>query len=129
MFDNLVGADLSGITGHIEYNSMDAAMPGVLMGLAVIILFMVFIFGLFDFMKGTKTNQHRKKLVDMYVSGMIRKFAKDDGVDLENEYKLFVKESKKEKLYLKDLDSVVEAELSEKIVDKQERELSKLNKK
>ena len=127
MLDNLVNADLSGITGKIyySYDSMTQAIPGIIIGIGVLILFMIVAFAILSACSPRKTDRHRKKLVDMYVSGMIRKFAKAEGIDLEEEYKLFVKESKKEKLYEKSLDNVVETELSEKIITDNEKKIEK----
>lgn len=127
MLDNLVNADLSGLQGHINYSydSMSQVLPSLFVGIGIFIFLFIIAMVIAGAVKQRKTYTHRKKLVDMYVSGMIRKFAKEEGIDLENEYKLFIKESKKEKLYEKDLDHVVEAELSEKIINENEKKQDK----
>lgn len=127
MLDNLVNPNLAGLTGHINYSydSMSQAIPGIVMGVVGLIGIIFFLCILSSAMNGTRTNQYRKKLVDMYVSGMIRKFAKEDQIDLEQEYETFVKESKKAKLSEKSLDNVVEAELSEKIINESEKKVAK----
>jgi len=127
MLDNLVNADLTGLTGKIyySYDSASMMMPQLLMSIAAIILFIGLIVIISNLVSGTKTKRYREQLVDMYVSATVRKYAKDDGLDLAEEYKTFVKESKNQRLEEKGLSKVVEEELSEKVISKQEEKLNK----
>jgi len=127
MLDNLVNADLSGLTGKIiySYDSASQIMPSVIISLGALVFLIVISVGLVSLFSTTKTKRYREELVDMYVSATIRKFAKDDGLDLMEEYKTFLKESKKKKLEEKGLSKVVEEELSEKVILEQEKKIDK----
>ena len=130
MLDNLVNADLSGLTGRIyySYDSASQMVPQIFVALGIFIFMIVLAIGIINLFSTTKTKKYREQLVDMYVSATVRKFAKDDGLDLADEYKTFVKESKKEKLKDKGLSKVVEEELSEKVILEQEKNLNKQEK-
>jgi len=127
MLDNLVNADLSGLTGHIyySYDSMSQVIPSLFIAMGVLIFFIVLAVGIMSLVNGTKTKRYREQLVDMYVSASIRKFAKDDGLDLSEEYKTFVTESKKANLKYNGLSKVVEEELAERVVEEQEEKINK----
>jgi len=127
MLDNLVNADLSGISGHIYYNydSVSQMIPSVIASLAAFIFVIVLLVGILSYINGTKTRRYREKLVDMYVSATIRKFAKEDGLDLGEEYKTYLKEEKKNNLKDKGLSRVVEEELSEKVTEEQDKKVNK----
>lgn len=131
MLDNLVNADLSGLKGNINYtyDSFSQVVPSVIMSIAALFFIFILLIIVINVFKERSTYGHRKKLLDMYVSGMIRKFAKEDDIDLEAEYKYFIKEEKREKLYRKELDVVVEKELSEKIIAQNEKKIDEINKK
>jgi len=102
-----------------------------------VVMFFFVIAILFDFIpsmikkivdpKGSK--EYRDLLSDMYVVGMVKKFATEDGIDLLAELKELNKISKKGKIELKTIDRVVEAELKEKIANVQEEALTKTGKK
>lgn len=74
-----------------------------------------------------KSNKARKLMTDLYVIGMIRKFAIEDGVKLEDEMKNLRQIEKWEKMKNKDFDNQVEEELKEKISAKQQKEIEKIN--
>lgn len=95
-------------------------------GFGFFILLLVIALVILSLATPSKTNKHRKKLVDMYVAATVRKLAKEEGLDLEAEYKLFIKESKREKLYEKSLDNTIEDELQEKVIAQNEKELTKV---
>lgn len=63
----------------------------------------------------TRSRKYRETLVDMYVVGMIKKFAVEDKIDLIKELREFARIEKKAKIYEKGLDKVIEQELKEKI--------------
>lgn len=73
----------------------------------------------------SRTRRYRERLVDLYVAGTIRKFATEDKLDLDEEYKAFFKDYKKQGLSIKGLSKVVEEELSEKVIGVQEKALGK----
>ncbi len=127
MLDNLVNADLSGLTGRILYSYDSASMiaPQMMTSIGAIIFLLAIVLGAISILSPSKTKRYREQLVDMYVSATVRKFAKDDGLDLEEEYKTFMDKSKKEKLKTTGLSDVVEDELSEKVIQKQEKKLNK----
>lgn len=76
-----------------------------------------------------KSQQYRKLLNDLYVSATIRKFADEDGIDLEVEDINFKRWLKKAKITYQDVDLVIEDELKEKISDKNLKKTEKSNKK
>ena len=96
---------------------------GFILEFAIAVLIFIFAVSFAVKMDGTKTGNYRRKLVDLYVAGTIRKLATKDDVNLDNEYKAFVKDAKKYNLKDKGLSSVVEDELSEKVIDAQDKVL------
>lgn len=64
-----------------------------------------------------RTNDYRKDLTNLYVAGMIRKYADKDNVDLDEEQKTFLSWKKRAIIYEKQLDNVIELELKEKIAN------------
>ena len=74
-----------------------------------------------------KSRKARTLTTDLYVIGMIRKFAKEDGIDIEQEMKGLRQIEKWEKMSRKSFDYQVEEELKEKISAKQQKEIDKIN--
>lgn len=116
MLDNLVNADLSGLVGHISYtyDSMSQVVPGLILGMLFFVILSYFVMKCFEV---RATYNYRKKLMDLYVAGTIRKLAKDDNIDLEEEYKTFIKTEKKMKAQQKELDEVVESKLKDEVTE------------
>jgi len=108
-------SSLSGLTGYIRYDSADMVVASIVF----LLMFLGAIGILFAFfswcISGSKSNQYRKLLVDMFVVGMIHKYAKEEGLDLVKELQEFARIEKKAKLSMKGLDEVIENELKEKI--------------
>jgi hypothetical protein len=125
MLDNLVNPNLGGIGGSITYNSGDAVTAAGISGLVAIMILLVLILGLSLIFSSSRTYRYRKQLVDLYVVGIIRQLAKKEGIDLEEEYKLFIRDKKEKELYDKDLDRVIEIEKAEEIIDEKEKSLKK----
>jgi len=125
--EGLNNIDLSGVGGYIHYtyDNTPSYIPSIIGALALLILFVVFSGILLSLFSESKTRIYSNKLVDLYVASTIRKFAKEDGLNLEEEYKLFVSELKKEKLETKGLRKTVEGELAEKVIAKQEEKVIK----
>lgn len=82
------------------------------------ILFLCFLVMLIMmFLLGTKSRRYRRELVNMYVAAKVRVIAAKENIDISKEYELFKKWLKKQRLEDKDLDSAIEEELKEKIVE------------
>lgn len=75
-----------------------------------------------------KSLEYRKLLTDMYIVGMIKKFAEDDKVDVMEELKIFSKIEKKKGLSYKDIDSVIADNLRDKIDAKNTKEIENIEK-
>jgi hypothetical protein len=75
-----------------------------------------------------RTRRYRRELVDLYVSGKIRQLADKDKIDLEEEYKIFRKYTKKRTAEEQPLDNTIEMEMQDKIVDDAEKESKKTTK-
>jgi hypothetical protein len=125
MLDNLVNANLEGLTGYIQYSTADLIIPQVITACAVLIVVMLLSWGIASLFSTRRTKKYRQKLVDMYIAGTVRKLAKEEGIDLDEEYKTFVKESKKKHLSEKNLDDVIEEEKAEKYIEEQEKKVKK----
>ena len=125
MLDNLVNANLPGLTGYIQYSTADLIIPQVISALAVFIVVVLLAWGIASVFSTRRTMQYRQKLVDMYIAATVRKLAKDEGLDLDEEYKTFIKESKKKDISEKSLDRVIEIEKAEEYIEKQEKKVKK----
>ncbi len=86
------------------------------------IIFLFFI-GLFilDRFGISKSKQYRQSLADMYVVGKIKQIAKNDDIDLMDEFSEFAKVTKNKKIDFEALDATVERELQEKIADRKKK--------
>lgn len=65
-----------------------------------------------------KTKKYREMLSDIYVSAKIREIAKSENINLDDEYVTFLKWYKRRKYEDWAYDSVIEAELKEKVEEK-----------
>ena len=87
--------------------------------LLVGLIFAVLAFGgfywLFSVVLFSKSFRYRSTMADLYIIGMIRQFAKEDGIDLEAELKELRRMEKLEKASMKSIDFAVEAEINERI--------------
>jgi hypothetical protein len=95
---------------------------GIFLAFILAIICIVFAFDLF---KGTRSKKYRELMVDMYVVGMIKKFATEDELDLIKELKEFSIIEKKAKISTKGLSYVIEDELKEKVAKVAEEKLEK----
>jgi len=73
----------------------------------------------------TKSKQYRRVLADLFVAGKIKKFAKEDDINLIEEEVNFNRWNKKERLRDFSLDNVVEVDLNERITESQIKEPKK----
>ena len=65
----------------------------------------------------------------MYVVGMVKKFAAEDGIDLLVELRDYMNIVKKEEMKHKGLDWAIETHLTDKVAEKSVDKLDKSNKK
>ena len=126
-------AIVSQLTGELTPSLMsEIQMPSMIAILISSVIFAVLVLGIFSFFSwmgkciNPKSLQYRKLLVDMYIVGMVKKFAKEDDIDLVQELKDFNKIQRKKDLRDKDIDSVIEANLKDKIDAKSEKEIDKI---
>lgn len=126
-----INLDLSGVSGFVSYTYDNSAqyIPQIISALFGAVILLVLVLGLLSCFKTRKTKEYREELVDLYVAATVRKFATDDGLNLEDEYKNFVKTQKKRKLEEKGLSNTIEDELSEQVIAKQEEKLNNSKKK
>ncbi len=115
MLDNLIGADLSGVSGYIRYDNAVEMMPGVIMGIVSLFLVLGLLCILSKFLSGTASKRYRELLSDMYVVGKVKQIAVEDKIDLVDELKTFKKIMKKSGNDLRSIDDVVSMELKERI--------------
>ena len=124
---HLTGTLTPALMNEIQMPSMFSLIIGLIITTVLLILIINFViwFGKVIF---PKSLEYRKLLTDMYVVGMIKKFAEDDKIDLIKELKDFAKIEKKKNLSTKDIDSVIEANLKEKIEAKSSKEIENIEK-
>ncbi len=91
----------------------------LIVGTWMIVVFSLFKLGEFVIV-GTKSNQHRKMLTNLYVAGKIRQIAKKDDIDLDEELKEMLKTIKESRKYTLPLDVTIEEDLQEKIIKEAE---------
>ena len=117
MLDNLVNADLSGVTGHISYSydSMSQVVPSLITSMAVFIFLIIVAMSVHRLFVGSKSSQYKHFLTDMWVVGKVKQLAEKDSVDLAKEIKDFIVSDKKNKIYQKSIAQVIEEEMKEKI--------------
>jgi len=127
VLEGLGNIDLSGVSGYInvQYSNYAQYIPAIIISFGVLFFLFLFGMGIMSMCSTSKSKKYREEIVDLYVIGTVKKFAKEDGIDLEEEYKAFKKDLKREKLERKGLDSAIEEELKEQVVAKQEEKLSK----
>ena len=116
--------DLSQVAGYVRYDSFDSAFASVLIFFGAIFLIAI----LLSAGRGSKSQRYRSLLTDMYVVGMVKKFADEDKIDLNKELKIFNKIQKQKGMSEKALDQVIEDELKEKIAKVTEANMEEASK-
>ncbi len=86
----------------------------------VAIYLMIFWF-LDSMMHGTKSHRYRKRLVDLYVVAKIKEVAKEENINLDEEYKKFIKLCRGRP----DLDDRIESKLTDQLDKKNKEEEEK----
>jgi hypothetical protein len=95
---------------------------------AFVLLFLLGIYHLYSYaLSERKSYEYRKLMTDMYVVGTVKKLAGEDGINLEDEFKEFKKWDKKQKNKDKDLDATIESSIQDKVTEKKEIAIEKLN--
>ena len=75
---------------------------------------------LFIILGNRRTKRYRKDLTNLYVAGRIRQIAEKDNINISDEYEVFKKYLKKNRMEDWDLDVSIEEELKDKIGEKKE---------
>jgi hypothetical protein len=95
------------------------------------IIIIAIISGISALFKTRKSEDYRKLICDLYVAGKTRLLAKNENLDLDIEYKEFLKWNKKtrrtERNNLQDLDKTIESEMKDKISESIGKETDKIS--
>ena len=108
-------------------------MGMLLMYIALFGIFMTIIGGLNNLFRIRKSQDYRKLICDLYVSAKTKLLAKADGIDLDNEYKDFIKWDKKVNKERRnsnperDLDNIIESEMKAKVSESINKEIDKIS--
>jgi hypothetical protein len=95
------------------YEVISAAFwSGVLTGVILLGIILALLFN------NSKTKKYRRDVTNLYVAGKIRQIATEDKINISEEYERFKKFIKKRNMEEWDLDTTIEEELKEKIVEK-----------
>ena len=107
-----------------------AVEPSYIIAIAQLVIPIFAIFMLIMFLtsicKSSKTKVYREVITDMYVAGTIRKYADEDKVNLDEEYKKFAKWQKRRDLKHKELDEAIESNLKDKVSEKNDKEMASI---
>jgi len=94
----------------------------LMVGLGIFIMMLVLSLAFSEFIQERKSHKYRKTITDLYIAGLVRKKAKEDSVDLESEYKEFMKwESMANKDRIKAIDDRIEQSIETDIESKSEK--------
>ena len=94
-----------------------------LLGVSVLILgiyFLIFIV-VMRLIEGSKSNQYRKLMTNVYIVGKIKKYADEEKLDLSKELKEYFKIRRINKSYVQSLDKTIEVEIQQKIQEDREK--------
>lgn len=128
---DIIGTGLAGISDRgwsaIEsIGTLNIMAPIIIIGLGIICLVV-----LFSWLKHscdkTKSGEYRSLMADMYVVGMIKKFADEDGINLMKELKEFGKIQRKKKYSKLEIDEVIAENLKEKISSKTDKQVEAID--
>ena len=100
---------------------------GVCIFITILSLILLCVF--LELMNPRKTKRYRQVLADLYVAAKIRFLAKEDGLNIEEEYESFKKWNKKQRIEYEDLDKTVEVELQERVAEPAKKEKKEHTKK
>lgn len=114
----------------IIYNPL-VDIGGLFVGISFFIFFMVLVHLIIKVTSSRKSQDYRKLLCDLYIVGEIKKLSNESKIDLDIEYKEFLKWTKKIRREERnsrrdiDLDNVIEEELKEQISESSQEKLEK----
>lgn len=131
MVETQIMAHLNGVLtpeviGQIQTPTVITSLAGLIAVLVVVVLLAMFIKCICKAFTPTPSQAYRSLMSDMYVVGMVKKFADEDGIDLVKELKAFSKIDRKQRLKSQDIDAVIADDLKEKINAKADKEISKI---
>lgn len=96
--------------------------------LCAILLLVVVVSLISSAFERSKSKKSRELFADLYVIGKIRKYAEEDGIDLNKELREMRKMERLEKVRDKDLDKVIEQTIKDKISADNEKKLEDIEK-
>lgn len=105
-------------------SSATVAIMGLVICIGILVAFAALVS---NALSERKSYTYRKLMTDMYVVGTVKKLAGEDGINLEDEFKEFKKWDKKQKNKDKDLDATIESSIQDKVTEKNEIAIEKLN--
>jgi len=123
---HLTGILTPDIVSQLQMPIMIYALGGLILTIVAVSILLCLLGAVIRIISPTRSQAYRSLMSDMFVIGMIKKFAKEDDIDLVKELKEFAKIERKKKLSYKDIDSVIADNLKEKIDAKTEKELEKI---
>ena len=126
IISHLSGVLTPDMIDSIQQPTILYAVGGLIVVAVVAICMIWFIGAIINCFRPTKSQEYRSLLSDMYVVGMVKKFAREDDIDLVKELKEFAKIERKKKLSDKAIDQVISDNLKEKVDAKSEKEIDKI---
>jgi hypothetical protein len=131
LYNPNAGADVIRAINEPAISSGTAEVILVIGGLAILALFIGYLFSLIERSakrddKVMKSKDYRALISDMFVAGKVRQIATEEKVDLDAEYKRFKKWDKKDYLKGAEIDEAVSINLRDKITEKAESEMDNL---
>ena len=112
------------IASYFDYLVSKEILSFVISLIGLVIVYSFFK-SLINLDKKRKTKEYREDLTNLYVAGKVKQIADKDGVNLDKEVKEFRKFEKLINCKDKDLDSVLEEEMKEKIQEDFEKAKNK----
>jgi hypothetical protein len=113
--------DLSGIGGYINYSNFGSEAASLIVAVASFFFLLLLGYGLYILLTGTRSHKYKERIADMFVVGKLKQMAKKEGIDLENELKIFNTADKRAKLENKSLASTLEYEIKERVLKESEK--------
>jgi len=122
------------IISELQMPATLSAVTNMIVYIMAILILGIFVAGFLNLIKRSanredeadKSKYYRALMTDMYVVGMVKKFAKEDNVDIKEELKEFTRSEKKKDSKGRAIDNIIEDNLNEKIDAKTEKELEKI---
>ena len=113
------------VSDVVMIEALEQVMAFKIVSTILWILFLIFVISIIT--SQSRTKKAREEFADLYIVGTIRKFAKEDGIDLNEELKEIRRFEKIEKASMRTIDRQIEVELNEKISDKNQKRIDAIN--